>query len=117
MTDTTIQVPDYVLMVKPEPAKTAGELAQVASDLLADMPQPNTLTIYRYSQTISLGFGRDSQAVEAMAKFGARAGEPITGEQTTLDGQPAIRCELEFSHRGVHVEAYAYVKANPATTT
>lgn len=117
MTDTTTELPDYVLMVKPEPAKTLGELAQVASDLLTGMPQPTSLSIYRHSRTISLGFGRDREAIDAMAKYGARAGEPITGEQTTIDGHPAVRCDLEFGYHGAHVEAYAYVKTTQEAST
>lgn len=117
MTDTAIHVPDYVQMVKPEPAKTLGELAQVASDLLTGMPQPTSLTIYRHSRTISIGFGRDREAIDAMAKYGARAGEPITGTPTTIDGASAVRCELEFGYHGTHVEAYAYVKTGQGAST
>jgi hypothetical protein len=115
MTDTTITLPDCVFMVEPTARKTAAELAQLAAELLAGMPQPRCLSIYPYAQQISLGFGGDTEAVEAMAQYGARAGEPITGEKTTYQDKPAVRCGLEFTYSGARVEAYAYVKADQAT--
>ena len=121
MTDTTIDIPDYVTMVRPADKRTTAELAAFAVGLLVeDLPQPTYLSVSLAGQEVSLQFADTPGSFRALAQWAERFGGTVTGCPTTHDdGRQSVHCEVKFTSDGVNVEAYAFItaaKAAPAAT-
>jgi len=120
MTDTTIEVPDYVTMVTPADKRSTAELAAFAVGLLVeDLPQPRYFSISRTGQEVSLQFADTPDSFRALAQWAERFGGTVTGcPHTHSDGQESVHCQVKFTVDGVKVEAYAFItaiKADKAT--
>jgi hypothetical protein len=120
MTDTTIEIPEYVTMVTPADRWDMRSLARYAADLLtenSDLPAPGYFTISQYGQEISLQFGDTPDSFRALAQWAERFGGTVTGcPHTSRDGQQSVHCQVTFTNDGVKVEAYAFIRATPADT-
>ena len=120
MTDTTLDIPDYVTMVRPADKRTTAELAAFAVGLLVeDLPQPTYLSVSHGVQEVSLQFADTPDSFRALAQWAERFGGTITGCPYTRDGQQSVHCQVKFTADGVTVEAYAFItapKAAPAAT-
>ncbi len=119
MTDSAIQIPEYVTVVEPASARPMRDLANLLAEMFIEdygLPSPRNLTISETAQEISLQFGGGPDTFHTMARWAERFGGTLTGQRTTgHDGRPVVRCEVKFPFRGVPVEAYAYVR--PGTPT
>jgi hypothetical protein len=121
MTDTTIDIPDYVTMVTPAEKRSTAELAAFAVGLLVeDLPQPVYLSVSQSGQEVSLQFADTQDSFRALAQWAERFGGTVTGcPYTHSGGQQSIHCQVKFPAVGVKVEAYAFITATtaaPATT-
>ena len=120
MTDTTIDIPDYVTMVRPADKRTTAELAAFAVGLLVeDLPQPTYLSVSHGVQEVSLQFADTPDSFRALAQWAERFGGTVTGcPHTHNDRPPSVHCQVKFTADGVNVEAYAFIttaKADQAT--
>ncbi len=119
MTDTAIEIPDYVTVVDPAPGLPVRDLAQAAATLLtahADLPAPRHLSVSAAGQEIELQFSGDRSTFRAMAQWAERFGGTVTGQPgADDDGTPYVRCEVRFAADAIGVRAYAYILADKAT--
>jgi|SRR5215831_8297835 len=119
MTDTTIEIPDYVTVVEPAPSLPVRDLAQAAATLLAanaDLPAPLYVAVWAAGQEIELQFSSDPSTFRAMAQWAERFGGTVTGQPGAKDdGTPHVRCEVRFTADTIAVKAYAYILAAKAT--
>jgi hypothetical protein len=114
---TGINLDDYVIMREARPPKRTGELLKLAARLIGELPAPRTATVYAASQEISLGFDGTRDGLNAMAAWARHYQGQLTGEHVVLeDGTDAVRCDLSFDRDGMHISAYAYVKAATGQT-
>jgi hypothetical protein len=113
MTDTTINIPEYVTMVTPADERSIAELAAFAVGLLVeDLPQPRYFSVSQSGQEISLLFDSTPGTFAALAEWAERFGANVTGcPHTHSDGQESVHCQVKFTHDGVRVEAFAFVTA------
>ena len=110
MTDTTLNVPDYVTMITPADKRTIAELAAFAVGLLVeDLPQPTYVSVSQSGQEISLQFGDTPDSFRALAEWAERFGGTITGCPYTREEQNSVHCQVKFTADGVRVEAYAFI--------
>ena len=110
MTDTTIDIPDYVTMITPADKRTTAELAAFAVGLLVeDLPQPTYVSVSQSGQEISLQFGDTPDSFRALAEWAERFGGTITGCPHTREEQNSVHCQVKFTADGVRVEAYAFI--------
>jgi hypothetical protein len=120
MTDTTIEIPDYVTMITPADKRTISGLASYAADLLqenSDLPAPVYFNVSQAGQEISMQFGDTPDTFRALAQWAERFGGTVTGHpHTDRDGRQSVHCEVTFTDHGVKVEAYAFVNAAKAAT-
>jgi hypothetical protein len=121
MTDTAMNIPDYVIMITPADKRTTAELAAFAVGLLVeDLPQPAYVSFSQGVQEISLQFADTPDSFRALAQWAERFGGTVTGfPHTHSDGHESVHCEVKFTADGVQVEAYAFItaaKAEQATT-
>ena len=121
MTDTTLNVPDYVTMITPADKRTIAELAAFAVGLLVEeLPQPVYLSVSQAGQEVSLQFPDTPDSFRALAQWAERFGGTVTGcPHSHSDGPPSVHCQVTFTVDGVKVEAFAFVTAptaTPATT-
>jgi hypothetical protein len=116
MTDTKIEIPEYVTMVTPDNERSIAELAAFAVGLLVeDLPQPRYFSISQSGQDLCLQFGDTPDTFAALAEWAERFGANVTGcPFTDSDGQESVHCAVRFTHDGVNVEAYAFVTATKA---
>jgi hypothetical protein len=114
MTETAIPVPDPVLTHDPAQPRRLGELLKLTVRLLADLPAPRFVWVFRGLQEIDLGFGSD---LAALTRWASHYGQTITSEPTTdSDGAELVRHSLLVPNReGVRVEALAWIQAEQAT--
>ena len=121
MTDTTIEIPDYVTMVTPAEKRSVVALARDVHDLLlenSDLPAPRYFTVSQAGQEVSLQFPDSPDTFHAMAQWADRFGSTVTGEPHTRDdGRKSVYCEVTFTDFGVTVKLYAFITAGPASTT
>ena len=121
MTDTTIEIPDYVTMVTPAEKRSVVALARDVHDLLlenSDLPAPRYFTVSQAGQEVSLQFGSSPDTFGAMAQWAERFGSTVTGEPHTHDdGRQSVYSEVKFTDFGVTVKLYAFITAGPASTT
>jgi hypothetical protein len=121
MTDTTIEIPDYVTMVTPAEKRSVVALARDVHDLLLknnDLPAPRYFTVSQAGQEVSLQLGDSPDTFNAMAQWADRFGSTVTGEPHTRDdGRQSVYCEVKFTDFGVTVKLYAFITAGPASTT
>jgi hypothetical protein len=119
MTDNTVEIPDYVTMVRPAQKRSTAELAAFAVGLLVeDLSQPVFVSISQAGQEIYLQFGDTPDSFAALAQWAERFGGTVTGcPHTHSDGQPSVHCQVKFTADRVKVEAYAFItaKADKAT--
>lgn len=121
MDQTVIDVPDYVTMID-RTEQPIPVLTRIAADLLAAaeharLPMPNHLTVYRGGQHISLGFGRDTAACDALAAWAEVFSGTVTGTTYRDDqGQQQVYCQLTFSYGGIRAELSAFLPT-PTTDT
>src|SRR6266516_3181764 len=113
MTDTTLNVPDYVTMITPADRRTTAELAAFAVGLLVeDLPQPVYFSVSQAGQEVSLQFADTPDSFRALAQWAERFGGTVTGcPNTHDDGRQSVHCEVKFTDHGVKVEAYAFISA------
>jgi hypothetical protein len=123
MTDTSIEIPDYVIVVAETVNRSMAELAGCAADLLtenSDLPAPVYFSVSEATQEVSLQFASTPDTFAALAEWAERFGANVTGcPHTHSTGQESVHCKVEFAHRGMNVELYAFVTAttaDPATT-
>jgi len=118
MTDTTIEIPEYVTMVTPAGRRSTAELAAFAVGLLVeDLPQPRYFSVSQSGQEICLQFGDTPDTFAALAEWAERFGADVTGcPHTDSDGQESVHCQVKFTTDGVKVEAYAFITATTADT-
>jgi hypothetical protein len=122
MTDTSIEIPDYVIVVAEPVNRSIAELAGCAADLLAensDLPVPVYFSVSESGQEVSLQFGSTPDTFATLAEWAERFGANVTGcPHTHSTGQQSVHCKVEFTHHGMNVELYAFVTAtaDPATT-
>jgi hypothetical protein len=123
MTDTTaVTVPEFVTMID-HSEHTLPAMAQVATDLLVQaeyqhLPAPHYMSISHGGQSIALGFGRESEACHALARWAEAFGGTVTGSpHTSSDGQPQVYCQVAFIYGGVRVELSAFVPASQEGNT
>jgi hypothetical protein len=123
MTDTSIEIPDYVIVAAKTFNRSIAELASFAAELLvenSDLPTPVYFSVSEASQEVSLQFGSTPDTFAALAEWAERFGVNVTGcPHTHSTGQQSVHCKVEFAHRSVNVELYAFVTAptaDPATT-
>jgi hypothetical protein len=118
MTDTTINVPDYVTMVTPTQERSIAELAAFATGLLVeDLPQPCYVSVSQGGQEVSLLFSDTPDTFAALAEWAERFGANVTGcPHTHSDGQESVHCQVIFTADGVKVEAFAFITATTADT-
>ena len=119
MADTTIKIPDFVTVIDRD--RPLGKLALITCDLLngeADgLPVPQRAEIWGASQEIELGFSGTPDTFAVMAAWAERFGATITGQRAAdRDGQPYVRCALNFIYQGVSVKAHAYIEAAKAAS-
>ncbi len=102
MTDTTIEIPDYVTMVTPADKRSTAELAAFAVGLLVeDLPQPVYFSVSQGGQEISLQFGDTPDSFRALAQWAERFGATVTGcPHTHSDGQQSVHCQVKFTPTG-----------------
>jgi hypothetical protein len=116
MTDTTINIPDYVTMITPADKRSTAELTVFAVGLLVeDLPQPVYVSISQAGQEVSLQFADIPDSFRALAQWAERFGGTVTGcPHTHGDRPPSVHCQVKFTADGVHVEAYAFITAAKA---
>jgi hypothetical protein len=113
MTDTTVDIPDYVTMITPVDRRSTAELAAFAVGLLVeDLPQPVYFSVSQGVQEVSLQFPDTFDSFRALAQWAERFGGTVTGcPHTHSDGHESVHCEVKFTADGVKVEAYAFITA------
>ncbi len=118
MTDTAIEIPDYVTMITPAQKRDICGLASYAADLLrenSDLPAPAYFSVSQGGQEIRLQFGDTPGTFRALAQWAERFGGTVTGcPHDDGNGRQSIHCEVKFTDHGVKVEAYAFVNAAKA---
>ncbi len=119
MADNAIKIPDFVTVIDRD--RPLGKLALITCDLLngeADgLPVPQRAEIWGASQEIELGFSGTPDTFAVMAAWAERFGATITGQRAAdRDGQPYVRCALNFIYQGVTIKAHAYIEAAKAAS-
>jgi hypothetical protein len=118
MADNAIKIPDFVTVIDRD--RPLAKLAVIMCDLLggeADgLAAPQCAEIWGHSQEIELGFSGTPDTFAVMAAWAERFGATITGQRADRDGQPYVRCALNFIYQGVTVKAHAYIEAAKAAS-
>jgi hypothetical protein len=112
MTDTKIEIPDYVTRAKP-----LADITRIAADLLkhaddSNLPAPFSARVSHGGQEISLGFPGCVQTFHTLGDWAERFGGTVTGEPYTHeDGRESVYCQVKFPYLGVRVDGYAFIPA------
>ncbi len=119
MADNAIKIPDFVTVIDRD--RPLGKLALIMCDLLngeaEGLPVPQHAEAWSHSQEIELGFSGKQAAFDVMAAWAERFGATITAQRSAdREGQPYVRCALNFIYQGVTVKAHAYIEAAKAAS-
>jgi hypothetical protein len=112
MTDTKIEIPDFITRAKP-----LTDIIRIAADLLehaqdSGLPVPDMARVSRGGQEVSFGFPGCVQSFHTLADWAERFGGTVTGEpHTHEDGRESVYCQVRFPYLGVSVDGYAFIPA------
>jgi len=112
-TQPAIDIPDFVTVVSPAKLPVRA-IASILVELLtdnSDLPTPRSVSLSQLDRDIDMQFPGTPDTFHAMAAWADRFGSAVTAEPgSDKDSGPYVRCAVEFSHLGVQVKAYAYIK-------
>jgi hypothetical protein len=114
MSDTPVNIPDYVIMVDPESKNQLRDLAEVLVEMLGHvegLPGPNHACLSIHCREISLLFPGDQEAFAVLGKWAEQFGGTVTASPgTDSDGKSLVIGEVRFAYLGASVEAHAYIR-------
>lgn len=118
MSDSTINVPDYVTVVEPH-GQRLTKVAQAAADLMVDaitanLPVPGYIDVGSGSHDLVVTMlGRDRATCEQLACWATHFGATITGQPLVAsDGNACVLCQAIFIYRGVEVAVRCYLNTD-----
>jgi hypothetical protein len=118
---TSTALPEPARMATPGPLPLSiGGLAAEAAAVLWDaerwtLPRPCLVTVFDTPE-LSFQFTNDKSSFGALAQWADAFGGTITSKQIRTEKGPARLCRVTFTYHDVRAQAYAIVKAAPATT-
>ncbi len=117
MTDTTIQVPDYVTFAAD---RSIGDVAVITTELLteataAGLALPRYLSINDHEMSLQFGGPDIWDVLAAWADRYGRRDDIIIRLRDNSEGS-RVHATFTFTHHGVTVELYAFFEATPAST-
>lgn len=108
-----IDIPDYVTVIDPADAPVHA-IASILIEMLTengDLPGPVDVCLSQPGRDIDMRFPGNPDSFRALAAWADRFGGTVIAEPGhDEDLGPYVKCRTRFSHLGIQVNAYAYIR-------